>query len=41
VVLFGGVDPKTPWWGYLLALIVFGLIWNMVFNLFFNKVLLK
>jgi len=40
-VLLKGVDPFSPWWGYLLIFTVYGIVWNMVFNLFFDRLLLK
>lgn len=31
----------TTWWFYLVIIIVLGTIWNVVFNLFYNHLLIK
>lgn len=36
VVLLGGIDYDLPVWGYLLVLLLYGLVWNATFNVFFD-----
>lgn len=36
-----GIYSNPKWYSYIVIVVVFGTFWNLIFNLFYNKILLK